>query len=174
MFTASRLQSTCTATESGLSGSTTVTGGTLRTSQGDPNVEGDDVVVNIPTNPAPNTTINGQIETVGDSFQYIFNEQVVNPDGSLTVYAAHQRLLGPAAAGDLYIGRVDCGVTANGGPTTTSSTTSTSTSTTTTTIPVPTTCDAMTATITGTNAAETLIGTPGDDVIVGGAGDDTI
>ena len=111
VFTASRVQSSCTASESGSSGSTTITNGVLRTSEGNPNVSGDEVYVNIPTNPAPNSAYNGQNESVGDSFQYIFNEQTVNPDGSLTVYAAHQRLLGPTAVGDLYIGKAACGVT---------------------------------------------------------------
>ncbi|HWC10199.1 MAG TPA: hypothetical protein VG455_03160, partial [Acidimicrobiales bacterium] len=111
VFTASALSSTCTASETGLSGSTTITDGTLQTSEtGGPG--GTPVVVDLPANPAPNTTYNGQIEGVGDAFQYIFNEQVVNPDGSLTVYAAHLRLLGPTAVGDLYIGKVECGVTA--------------------------------------------------------------
>ncbi len=62
--------------------------------------------------PAPNTEFQGQVETVGDAFWHFFNEQVPKPDGSLTVYAAHLDLLGPSAVGDVYIGRVDCGVTA--------------------------------------------------------------
>ncbi len=32
---------------------------------------------------------------MGDPFEYIFHKQVTNPDGSITVYAAHQRLSGP-------------------------------------------------------------------------------
>lgn len=112
VFTAGSVSSTCTATEAGVSGSTTITNGTLQTSEGDPNVDGDETVVVIPTNPAPNTTYNGAIETVGDTFRYVFNEQIVNPDGSLTVNAAHQYLLGPTAVGDLIIGQSRCGVTA--------------------------------------------------------------
>ena len=111
VFTAAEVASTCNASEAGLSGTTTITGGTLRTSEGDPNVEGDDTVVAIPTNPAPNTSYEGQLETVGDRFRYVFNEQVKNPDGSITVYAAHQYLLGPTAVGDLFIGKAECGVT---------------------------------------------------------------
>ena len=123
VFDADRLRSSCTASETGVSGSTTVTNGRLQTSEGNPNVEGDEVFVNIPTNPAPNTSFNGTIETVGDNFQAIFNEQVTNPDGSLTVTAYHLRLLGPTAVGDLYVGQVTCGVTATVSPTTVAPTT---------------------------------------------------
>ncbi len=111
VFTAANVASTCTAIEAGISGSTTITNGTLQTSEGNPDVEGDESVIQVPTNPAPNTTVNGKYESVGDSFQYIFNEQIVNADGSITVYAAHQRLLGPTVVGDLYIGKSECGVT---------------------------------------------------------------
>ena len=131
VFTADQLSSTCTASESGVSGSTTVVNGFVRTSEGDPNVEGDEVYAPVPANPPPGYTIPGVIEGVGDNFEYIFNEQVVNPDGSITVYAAHLRLIGPTAVGDLYLGRVDCGVTVM-------VTTTTTTSSTTTTTRVPT------------------------------------
>ncbi len=33
---------------------------------------------------------------------------MVNPDGGLTVYAAHEYLIGPTAIGDLYLGKVNC------------------------------------------------------------------
>lgn len=178
VFTASSLSSTCTASESGVSGSTTINNGTLQTSEGNPNVDGDEVIVNIPTNPPPNYTVNGQLEGVGDSFQAIFNEQVVNPDGSITVYAYHLRLLGPTAVGDLYVGKSECGVTATVNPTTTSSTTTTTrptttTSSTTTTVN-PLICNGRQATIVGTSASETIYGTSGPDVIVGLGGDDQI
>ncbi|HWB72438.1 MAG TPA: hypothetical protein VG452_09465, partial [Egibacteraceae bacterium] len=84
VFTASNVSSTCTASEAGVSGSTTIIDGTLQTSEGDPNVEGDETVVTIPTNPAANTAYEGTIESVGDSFRYVFNEQTTNADGSLT------------------------------------------------------------------------------------------
>ena len=109
VFTASSLRSTCTASATGVSGSTTITEGRLQTSEGDPDVAGDETYVTLPANPAPNTGFEGRIEVVGDSFNYIFNEQIRNPDGSLTVYAAHLDMLGPTAIGDVYIGRVDCG-----------------------------------------------------------------
>ena len=121
VFTADNLESTCTASESGVTGSTTVTNGTLRISEGDPDVEGDDTNIDIPADPAPNTTHEGTIEAVGDTFRYVFNEQIENPDGSITVNAAHQYLLGPAGVGDLIIGQVVCGLNATdpGGDTTT-------------------------------------------------------
>ncbi|MCA1705777.1 MAG: hypothetical protein LC808_21940, partial [Actinobacteria bacterium] len=111
----------------------------LKTSEGDPDVSGDQTEVTLPLNPAPNTVFPGQIETVGDSFRYIFNEQITNPDGSLTVYAAHLDMLGPIAIGDVYIGRVDCGFPATVTPTTLSTSTTSSTTTTTSTIPTTTT-----------------------------------
>lgn len=147
VFTAASASSTCTATEDDVTGSTTITGGTLRTSEGDPAVEGDETLVDVPTNPAPNTVIEGQIETVGDSFRYILNEQVVNPDGSLTVFAAHMELLGPNATGDLFIGESTCGVGAAGSTTTTAGeTTTTAGETTATTAPVRQKAPAATAT----------------------------
>jgi Ca2+-binding RTX toxin-like protein len=155
LFTASSVSSTCTATEAGVSGSTTVNNGTVQTSEGNPNVDCDEVVVNVPVNPPPNYTVNGQIEGVGDSFQYIFNEQIVGPDGSITVNAVHLRLLGPTAVGDLYVGQSECGVTATGTGTTTTTTSSSTT-------------------IVGTAGTDTIVGTPGPDVIVGLGGDDRI
>ena len=112
VFTADNVASRCTASETAISsGSTTITNGTLQTSEGNPDVEGDETLVSVPTNLAPNTTFNGQIESVGDSFRYVFNEQIRNPDGSITVNAAHQYFLGPTAVGDLIIGQSVCGVT---------------------------------------------------------------
>ena len=202
VFTASSASSTCTATESGVSASTTINDGVLQTSEGNPNVEGDEVLVNIPTNPPPNYTVNGQIETVGDNFQYIFNEQIVNPDGSITVYAGHLRLLGPTAVGDVYWGKSECGVTATvttttststttiptttstSTTTTTSTTTSTTTTSTTTTIPTTTTSSTTTtstsSTTTTTNPLTcdglqaTIVGTANGEIINGTEGNDVI
>ena len=121
VFTADNIASTCTASDTGVSGATTVTNGTLRISEGDPDVEGDDTTIDIPTDPAPNTTHEGIIEAVNDTFRYVFNEQIENPDGSITVNAAHQYLLGPSGVGELIIGQVVCGLNAtdDGGQTTT-------------------------------------------------------
>lgn len=150
VFTADRLQSTCTASESGVSGSTTVTNGSVRTSE---NPGPDGTFVAVAANPAPDTTVAGQLEGVGDSFQAIFNEQTTDADGSLTVTAYHLKLLGPTAVGDVYVGRVTCGVTGTGASSSTSSSTpgsssSTSTlgSTTSTTRPATTTTRPTTTT----------------------------
>lgn len=112
VFTASTVVSTCSASETGVTGATAITNGTLQTSEGNPDIYGDETVVAIPNKPAPNTEYYGMIEGVGDSFRYVFNERIVNPDGSITVNAAHQYFLGPTAVGELIIGHVECGVTA--------------------------------------------------------------
>ena len=195
VFTAARLQSTCTATETGVTGSTTVTNGRIILQDPNPDTSGEqgEQIVNIPTNPAPNTTYNGVVANVNDNFQAIFNEQIINPDGSITVYAYHLRLLGPTAVGDLYVGKSECGVTGTGivttttRPTTTLPPTTTTTSTTTTLPPTttttrpattttspPTTCGGVAFTIVGTSGPDTIFGTPGPDVIFGGAGSDDI
>lgn len=158
VFTASALSSTCTASESGRSGSTTITGGRLIVSEGaDLDSDADDTVIDIPASPAPNTAREGKIETVGDTFRYVFNEQVVGADGSLTVNAAHLYLIGPTALGDVIIGQSICGVTAVAATTTTTAAGATTTTTaagatTTTTAPAATTTTAAGATT--TTAAE--------------------
>ncbi len=126
VFTASNVASTSTASKAGVSGSTTITNGTLQIDSGfDSNDDGDftdpgdhpPVSVSVPTNPAPGTTFDGHVHTGGasDFFRYVFNEQIVNPDSSLTVNAAHQYLLGPVAVGDLIIGQSVSGVTVQPG-----------------------------------------------------------
>jgi hypothetical protein len=160
VFTATGVTSTCTASQSGApSGSTTITGGKLQTNDGDPNVTGDETTVDVPANPAPNTKISGVINSVGDTFEYIFNEQITNPDGSITVNAGHQRLLGPTAVGDLLFGQSVCGITAVAGTTTTAAgvTTTTAAGATTTTAAGATTTTAAgaTSTTTSTVAATT-------------------
>lgn len=151
VFTSSEVTSSCTASESGVSGTTTIANGKLVTSEGNPNVDGDETTVALPANPAPNTTINGAIETVGDTFRYVFNEQTVNADGSITVNAAHQYLLGPTAVGDLIIGQAVCGVTATAATTTTT----TPSGSTTTTAPGATTTTTLATTTTTTSATTT-------------------
>ncbi|MDQ6838199.1 MAG: hypothetical protein M3137_07700, partial [Actinomycetota bacterium] len=115
-FTASNVASTCTASASTATGSTTITGGTLQVDSGDDtagNVHAP-VDVPLPPNPAPNTAYTGHIHVNGtqEEFRYVFNEQVVDPDGSITVNAAHEYLLGPTAIGELIIGQSRCGVDA--------------------------------------------------------------
>jgi len=137
-FTASSVSSTCIANETGRSGSATINGGFVQTDGGDADSTNSirdhpPVIVAVPADPAPNLSIAGHfhIGNTTESFRYVFNEQVANSDGSLTVHVAHEFLLGPTALGDLFIGKAECGVTAVATPpTTTPPTTSTSSTTT--------------------------------------------
>ncbi|MGI9120548.1 MAG: Ig-like domain-containing protein, partial [Acidimicrobiales bacterium] len=109
---ADSMASTCRSTETGSSGSTTLSGARVRVSMGnDFDSEADDKVVVVPDNPAPNTEVRGAIENVGDSFRVVFNEQVPSPD-AITVNAAHMYLEGPTAVGEAIIGQSRCGVVA--------------------------------------------------------------
>ena len=149
-FTATSLSSTCTANESGVTGSTTVTGGVVET-DGDPAT----APVLVPENPAPNTVVPVSIGFA--SYNYIFNEQIVNPDGSLTVNALRiQPLTGPLQ-GTVIAGQSVCGVTTEAAPTTTTEeptttteepTTTTEATTTTTEATTTTTTEATTTTTT--------------------------
>jgi hypothetical protein len=112
-LTAASIGSTCTASASGVSGSTTVSGGKLITSEGNPDVDGDEVSVDVPSNPGANTSFDGKVESVGDTFRVVFNEQQTS-GRSITVNAMHMYLLGPTAVGDLIIGQSRCSVTASG------------------------------------------------------------
>jgi hypothetical protein len=60
--------------------------------------------------PPVNYTRSGTIDHVGDRWRIVLNEQIENPDGSLTVNAAHMFLLGPIAVGEMIIGSSTCGV----------------------------------------------------------------
>ena len=107
-FTADSGSSTCTASATGVTGSTTFANGQLVTKT---DANGNPVTtVAIPDDPPPNDSISGTIDSVGDSFTYVFNEQIVKADGSLTVNAGHEYLLGPNARGDLIFGQSVCGV----------------------------------------------------------------
>jgi hypothetical protein len=113
VFTASLISSTCTATQSGVSASTTVNGGSVILAD-DPNSGNPTNTVNIATNPAPNTSFDGVINTVGDHFRIVFNEQQASA-GSMTVNAMHLYLLGPTAVGDLFVGQSRCLLAATSG-----------------------------------------------------------
>jgi len=107
---ADKMSSTCTAKEGSVTGSTTVSGGIIETSY---NAETQEPLTSkqIPERPAPNTTVEGTIDHVGDRFRIVFNEQI--KDGTtLTVRAAHLYLLGNIAVGDMIIGESVCGLTA--------------------------------------------------------------
>ena len=98
---ATQIAATCTSTEAGSTGTTTLTNAVF--------TNGTDVR-NLPVNPAPNTIIEGVQPDVNDTFQVIFNEQVVTPT-SIIVNAVRIRLLGPSAVGEIIIGHVECDVT---------------------------------------------------------------
>ena len=112
-LTAANISSTCTADESGVTGSTTVTDGSVLT---DP--EGT-VVEPVPVEPAPGHTIFADLGVATSN--YIFNEQIENADGSITVNALRIEPLTGPLQGTVIIGQVVCGVTtdAGGGSTTT-------------------------------------------------------
>jgi hypothetical protein len=117
-FTADQAASTCTLSGSGVTGSTTIANGSLVTST-DPNT-GDPVGhAVISASPPPNYTVFGTINNVGGSFKYVFNEQIKNPDGSLTVNAGHEYIGGGPnnhgpALGDLIFGQSVCGGAGSG------------------------------------------------------------
>ena len=111
-----RVQSTCTATEAGTSGSTTITGGRLETKY-DATTQDPVVTIDVPVSPTPNTERTGTLDHIGDSYRIVFNEQSRSGDGTLTVNAVHMHLLGPIAVGELIIGQTRCGVTASATPT---------------------------------------------------------
>jgi hypothetical protein len=198
-FTASAVASTCSASQAAApTGSVTVTNGTLQTDNGDSNPANSipdhpPVTVSVPANPAPNTVIEGHLHlgNVTDMFRYIFNEQVVNADGSISVNAFHEKLLGPTAVGDLIVGHVECGVTpavsttsstaagattttapgstSTTGPATTSTTAATTTTTTTTTSTAPTTTTATSATSTPAAGIDATAGAQTVSDVSGGA-----
>ncbi|MCA1683541.1 MAG: calcium-binding protein, partial [Actinobacteria bacterium] len=116
-FTAANLAGSCTASGTAVSGSTTITGGTLQTDNGDSdptNSIPDHAAVDValPAGPPANATYTGHIHigNTTDNFRYVFNERVVSTN-SITVNAAHNYLLGPSATGDMIIGQSVCGVT---------------------------------------------------------------
>jgi hypothetical protein len=114
-FVAQSLSSTCTASSTGRTGSVTVAGGKVTTSEGaNLDSEADDTIVNVASNPAPNTSIEGKLESIGDSFRIVLNEQTTS-GGSITVNAVHMYLLGPTAVGEAIIGQSRCGATATTG-----------------------------------------------------------
>ncbi|HVL99404.1 MAG TPA: hypothetical protein VM324_08960 [Egibacteraceae bacterium] len=171
VFDADRVQSTCTASEQSVTGGTTITNGTLLThAQATDHDEG---AVQIPASPPANHTVEGHLHlpnNLRDNFRFVFNEQVRNPDGSLTVNAVHAYYLGPTLTGELIIGQSVCGAGATTAPTTTTvpgaTTTTTVPRTTTTTVPGATTTTtvpgATTTTVPGTTTVPTTPTTPTD------------
>ncbi len=156
--TATTLSATCTASEGGRTGSTTVVGGRVPTSDPNREVEGDEVYTDVPANPPPGFQLNGFVPSVStDYYRVVFNEQIVTQD-TITVRAAHFYLgenpppqNGPVARGEVIVGEVTCGVTAVTPPSTntTAPTTTTTAPTTTTTAPTTTLPPATTTTAPG-------------------------
>ncbi len=100
-FTATSVRTACSASQtSGATGSTTVTGGVLVTrtdADGNPSKS-----EKIPSRPPANYTRKG-VNSVGDKFKAVFNEQKVARDGSITVTGLHLYLLGPTATGEVVV-----------------------------------------------------------------------
>ncbi len=183
------VSSTCTASQSGVTASTTITNGILETKY-DATTQDATETEPVPGSPSVNYTRTGTIDHVGDSYRAVFNEQVTGSDGSITVNAVHLYLLGPTAVGELVIGQSVCGVTATasttttttGGATTTTQAGATTTTTqagatttttvagaTTTTQAAATTTTASQATTTTAAAAETTTTTAAAGEVSGGA-----
>jgi len=102
------LHSTCTATEAGATGSARFVNAVMShatTSAGEPLDQ-----EKIPDNPPPNFTRTGVLTNVGDRYRIVYNEQFIDPDGSITVNAVHMYLLGDIAVGESIIGQVRCSV----------------------------------------------------------------
>jgi hypothetical protein len=106
---ADEAHSTCTATETGVVGSARFVNGILYTSTDDTGAAATQEA--IPESPPPNYTRSVRINHVGGHPTIVFNEQIVNPDGSLTVNGYHMYLFGPVAVGEQIVGQVTCGTT---------------------------------------------------------------
>lgn len=103
------LHAECTATETSATGSATFVNAWHTFST---DVEGEPVEQEpIPNNPPINYTRSGVITNVGDVFTTVYNQHIVNADGSLTVNAVHMYLFGPTAVGEMVRGQVTCGTT---------------------------------------------------------------
>jgi hypothetical protein len=100
------VHSTCTADEKGVTGSTRFVNTVLATSTDTEGAPKD--VEPVPEFPPPNYTREGEITNVGGAkWKIIFNEQIVEPDGTITVNAYHMFLL-EIAVGEQIVGHVRC------------------------------------------------------------------
>ncbi|MGH9278932.1 MAG: hypothetical protein ACRD12_12615, partial [Acidimicrobiales bacterium] len=113
-FHADTVHSECRADESGNTGSVRITNGQVVTST-DRGTQLPATTVDIPANVPANSKYHGTIDHVGDNFDITLNEQITNSDGSITVIAAHMKLNGPIAVGEMVIGSVTCGLTETSG-----------------------------------------------------------
>jgi hypothetical protein len=97
---AQAIEAKCVATQAGIVGTSTFAGASLGS------------LGAVAVNPAPNTTL--QVTVLGASIATItLNEQISNPDGSLTVNALHVHLIGGTLAslgtGDVIVSSATCG-----------------------------------------------------------------
>lgn len=105
-FIADEVSSRCKATDSGSTGSATITNGVVVTAadaDGNPTT-----TVTVPTPTPKNFTVRGKTNN-GERFRIVFNQQMVDADGTRTVNAVHQYLLGPIAVGEMVIAQSICG-----------------------------------------------------------------
>lgn len=109
-LSADAISSTCTASNGGApSGSVSVTNGVVVTAtdtSGNPTS-----TMAVPASPTASLKISGYLyasPTDKETFDWIFNIQTHNRDGSLTVVAAQQVLHGPTAKGTIEVGSVNC------------------------------------------------------------------
>jgi hypothetical protein len=99
----------CSASETQTTGSVTMKGSQLAVATdaiGEPTE-----TESVPDTPPINYTRSGVITNVGDVFSVVYNEQIINDDGSLTVNGVHMYLFGPTAAGEMVKGQAVCGTT---------------------------------------------------------------
>src|SRR6202000_842659 len=89
--TATTIEAHCAATSGGIVGTTNLVDAVLAGTA-------------LAANPSANTVIN-----VSPLITATLNEQVTNPDGSLTVNAIHLHLPLPLVSGDIYLASASCG-----------------------------------------------------------------
>lgn len=89
------VEAICDATQAGNVGSSSIIKGTFG-GQALPASPPPNTVIAVPPGPAPLVSI-------------VLNEQIVNPDGSLTVNAIHIKVNAPVASGDVIISSATCG-----------------------------------------------------------------
>ncbi|SES37666.1 choice-of-anchor P family protein [Actinokineospora terrae] len=94
MGTVGAITVTCEATQTGITGRTSLADVSLKAAK-------------VPLDPPANTTAG-----VPNVASLVFNEQIRNRDGSLTVNGVHLRLNAVVGEGDLVLGSVTCGVAA--------------------------------------------------------------
>jgi hypothetical protein len=109
---ADAVKSTCSASASGVSGTTTITNGQVETKY-DTSTQLATVTEDVPVNPTVGFTLTGTLDHIGDSFRAVYNEQIVEGD-TITVNAVHMFLLGPTAVGEMVVGQSVCSLTAGG------------------------------------------------------------